>query len=199
MRVSGRGHGQVKLGDGILTARGTFQKYYQQGELKEYLESQLSTEPVPATLGVFYVFKDEGLRQQFLATRFRRRAATPRKRVSELRFEENREVLEPFMAAIAELGRLPELEEYPQAADLTAQFGSLKRAFALVRRVTGNDEWETIRRRRTEDLLVYLALARFGQWPPLLAYPGRATLFTKTTSRAHTSGEAGIGRSAPSR
>jgi hypothetical protein len=43
----------------------------------------------------------------------------------------------------------------------------LKRAFALARRVTGDAEWEAIRQRRTEDLLVYMALARFGKRPAL--------------------------------
>jgi DNA phosphorothioation-associated putative methyltransferase len=47
----------------------------------------------------------------------------------------------------------------------------LKRAFALVRRVTGSAEWEAIRRRRTEDLLVYLALARFRKRPALSQLP----------------------------
>jgi hypothetical protein len=39
-------------------------------------------------------------------------SAAPRKRISEQRFEEHREILEPFMAAIADLGRLPEAEEF---------------------------------------------------------------------------------------
>jgi DNA phosphorothioation-associated putative methyltransferase len=75
------------------------------------------------------------------------------------------------MAAITSLGRLPDAEEFPQAAELTARFGSLPRAFALVRRVTGPDEWDALRRRRTEDLLVYLALARFRKRPPLSQLP----------------------------
>jgi DNA phosphorothioation-associated putative methyltransferase len=169
--LAGRGHEQVCLNDGVLTGRGTFQKFYEQGELKAYLEAQLGTEPVPAALGIFYVFKDESLRQQFLAHRFRRRSATPRKRLSEVRFEENRDLLEPFLATLTALGRLPVVEEFPQAAELQSRFGSLKRAFALVRRVTGPAEWDTIRQRRTEDLLVYLALARFGKRPPLSQLP----------------------------
>src|SRR5262249_35807762 len=152
---------------GVLTGRGTFQKFFGQGELKGFLEAALQVEAIPASLGVFYVFRDETLQQQFLANRYRRRVAAPRKRISELRFEEHRELLEPFMAAIADLGRLPEEEEFPRAAEVVAAFGSLKRAFALVRRVTGDDEWDTIRQRRTEDLLVYLALARFQKRPPI--------------------------------
>jgi DNA phosphorothioation-associated putative methyltransferase len=75
------------------------------------------------------------------------------------------------MATIADLGRLPEAEEFPGAYQLVERFGSLKRAFALVRRVTGPAEWDAIRQRRTEDLLVYLALARFRKRPALSQLP----------------------------
>jgi DNA phosphorothioation-associated putative methyltransferase len=168
--VPSRGVSQVAFGDGIVTGRGTFQKYYQQAELKEFLEAQLGTEAIPAALGIFYVFKDESLQQQFLANRYRR-AAAPRKRLSEQRFEEHRELLEPFLAALATLGRLPEPDEYAAADALIAAFGSLKRAFALIRRVTCPEAWDAIRRRRTEDMLVYLAHARFRKRPPLSLLP----------------------------
>jgi DNA phosphorothioation-associated putative methyltransferase len=42
---------------------------------------------------------------------------------------------------------------------------------AVVRRVTGEAEWEAIAQRRREDLLVYLALARFGKRPKLSQLP----------------------------
>jgi DNA phosphorothioation-associated putative methyltransferase len=171
VRVPGRGQSQVEFGDGILTRRGTFQKCFDEGELKQFLESQLEAEAIPAALGVFYVFKDEALRQQFLANRFRRRAAAPRKRISELRFEEHRDLLEPFMAAITEMGRLPAEDEFRQAAVVAEPLGSLTRAFALVRRVTGTEAWDAIQRRRSEDLQVYLALARFGKRPRLGQLP----------------------------
>jgi len=47
------------------------------------------------------------------------------------------------------------------------RFGSIKRAFQVVRRVTGQEPWKAIADRRREDLLVYLALARFGRRRPL--------------------------------
>jgi len=131
----------------------------------------LEAKTIPAGIGVFYVFKDEAVGQQFLASRHRRTAAARRKRISEVRFEENREILEPFMAAIAALGRLPQADESPQANEIESKFGSLKRAFALVKRVTGTDEWDAITRRCTEDLLVYLALGRFRRRPPISVLP----------------------------
>jgi DNA phosphorothioation-associated putative methyltransferase len=114
---------------------------------------------------VLYVFKDEALSEQFRASRFRRPSVALRKRLSEQRFEENRDLLEPLMAAIGDLGRLPLPNEFAQAPEVIDRFGSLKRAFALIWRVTGPAEGEAIRRRRREDLLVYLALDRFGKRP----------------------------------
>jgi DNA phosphorothioation-associated putative methyltransferase len=77
----------------------------------------------------------------------------------------------PHKAAGVDLGRLPEVGEFAGADAVVERFGSLKRAFALVRRVTGEAEWEAIRQRRTEDLLVYMALARFGKRPALSQLP----------------------------
>ena len=171
VEVEARGQASMCFGDGVLTGIGTFQKYYGQGELKAYLEESLGSEAIPAEPGIFYVFKDEAARQAFLASRYRRRPGAPRKRASELRFEQHREVLESLMASVAELGRLPEADEWTETAAAVSEFASLKRAFALVRRVTGEEEWETIRRRRTEDLLVYLALSRFRRRPPLGQLP----------------------------
>jgi len=99
----------------VLIGRRTFQKFFGQVKLKGYIEAVLEAEAIPAAIGVFYVFKDGVAGQMYLASRHRRTRAAPRRRISEVRFEENRELLEPFMAAIAALGRLPELGEFPQA------------------------------------------------------------------------------------
>src|SRR5579884_2921904 len=169
--VAGRGKEPVEFGDGVLTCRNTFQKFYEQNELKAYLESQLETEAVPAGIGTFYLFKDEARRQEFLAGQFRRREVLPRRRIAELRLEETRQALQPLMEAVARLGRLPDPAEFPEAPALIERFGSLKRAFAAIQRITGPEEWEAIARRRREDLLVYLALARFRRRPAFSLLP----------------------------
>jgi DNA phosphorothioation-associated putative methyltransferase len=169
--LAGRGKDLVEFGDGVLTGRGTFQKFYEQNELKSYLEAQLETEAVPAGIGTFYLFKDEARRQQLLANRFRRREILPRRRIAELRSEETRQALEPLMEVIASLGRLPDPVEFPGAPALIERFGSLEQAFAAVQRITGPEPWESIARRRREDLLVYLALARFRKRPALSLLP----------------------------
>ncbi len=75
------------------------------------------------------------------------------------------------MTTIATHGRLLEEEEFPRAAVLEERFGSIKQTFALVKRVTGPSEWDEITTRRTEDLLVYLALGRFQGRPPMTTLP----------------------------
>ncbi|WP_165225771.1 DNA phosphorothioation-associated putative methyltransferase [Aquisphaera insulae] len=169
--VNGRGKNPVEFGDGVLTGRGTFQKFYEQGDLKAYLEDKLEAEAIPAAVGVFYLFKDEARRQQFLANRFRRREIVPRRRPAEDQSQENRELLDALMGVVATFGRLPEADEFTEAPAIIDRFGSLKRAFAVVKRITGDSAWEQIAKRRAEDMLVYLALARFRKRPPLILLP----------------------------
>ena len=169
--VAGRGKNPIEFGDGILTCRNTFQKFFDQGELKAYLEAEVGTEAIAAGIGTFYLFKDEGRQQEFMASRFRRREILPRRRIKELRLEETRQALEPFMEAVAVLGRVPDADEFPGTPELIEKFGSVKRAFAAVQRLTGTESWDDIARRRREDILVYLALSRFRKRPAISLLP----------------------------
>lgn len=171
IKMPGRGAQLVDFSDGVITSRNTFQKYYTQAELREYIEESLQTRAFPAAPGVFYVFQCDELREQYLSSRYRRRLAAPRQRVSEKRYEEHKTLLEPLIARITELGRLPAIDELPSSEPIISVFGTLKRAFALIRRVTGADEWEAIRTGRSEDVLVYLALAKFGKREQLSKLP----------------------------
>jgi DNA phosphorothioation-associated putative methyltransferase len=169
--VSGRGDKQIEFGDGVITRRGTFQKFFTQPELREFIESGLQTEAIPATPGIFFVFRDETLRESFLDRRYRRRSQETKCPTAEDRFERARELLDPLMRTIEELGRVPIASEFPIAAEVTSTFGSLNRAFSIIRRVTGSHRWDVLRRRRTDDLLIYMALARFRKRPPLAKLP----------------------------
>jgi DNA phosphorothioation-associated putative methyltransferase len=163
---------QESFADGVLTSRQTFQKYYNQNELREFLESTLREDAISAAPGVFYIFKDEEAKQQFIANRYHRRISVPRRRISEVLFEQNQDVLEPFMNCLTRYGRIPAAEELEQSNEIVERFGSLKRAFKLVQKVTNESPWEEIAQKRTEDLLVYLALAHFRKRPPSSRLPG---------------------------
>lgn len=161
----GRVSRQERYEDGYLTRFGTFQKYFEQHELKGWLDEVLGEQSVPAAPGVFYVFRDEAARQAFSASRYRRRLSTPRLCKGDAIFERNRELLEPLIAFVMARGRIPDETELLSTSDINHVFGSLSRAFALVKRVTGSSAWETVRKVRAQELLIYLALARFGGRP----------------------------------
>ena len=75
------------------------------------------------------------------------------------------------MDFVSDRGRLPVDGEFTAADDIKRVFGGVPGAFSLVRRVTGAEEWDAIRRQRTEDTLVYLALAAFPKRPRFSALP----------------------------
>jgi DNA phosphorothioation-associated putative methyltransferase len=151
--------------DGVLTSRGTFQKYYTQRELREYIDTTLEVQSVPAAPGVFLVFRDAAERQSVLAARYRRRSSIPKKRLSDILFEQHAGVLDHLMRFVTDRGRLPEDWELPEAAAIKTALGSIRQAFRVVLRVTGEEQWQTLRAERVQDLLLYLALERFGGRP----------------------------------
>lgn len=163
--VDGAGAGEFEFGDGVITRIQTFQKYYTQAELRQYLEQTLNAEAVPAAPGVFYLFKDPAIRESFSASKYRRRSFAPRKRASEVEFERHRELLEDLIRVSGDLARLPFADEFDRTEEVINKFGSLNRAFKLIRKVTGTDPWDSLKQSRVDDLRVYLALARFPKRP----------------------------------
>jgi DNA phosphorothioation-associated putative methyltransferase len=151
--------------DGFLTRLSTFQKFYEQHELREWIDTTLGLSSVPAGPGVFYVFRDEGAKQSFASSRFRRSGTVPRLVRTDIIFEQYKLLLEPLMAFLGSHGRLPEESELDEVEEIRKHIGSLKKAFSVIRQVTGPEQWETIRKERAQDLLIYIALSRFGRRP----------------------------------
>lgn len=159
------------FGDGIMTAAGTFQKFYTQDELRAWLEQVLCVQPVAAAPGIFYVFRDVGAAQSFLAKRVSSRAALSEAWVSEALFERHHEVLEPLAQFLSERARLPRKGELPESEAIRAEVGSLARAFALIAHSTGQERWDRLRQAHRLDLLVYIALSRFELRPRFSELP----------------------------
>ncbi len=157
--------------DGYVTSRGTFQKLFEQHELKTWIDQALDTAAVPAGPGVFYAFRDQGERAAFAASRYRRDIVVPRLTRSVHRFEDYKPLLQPLTDFIAARGRLPDIDELPETADVISALGSLKRAFRLIQSATGAEAWAEIAAKRAQDLLIYLALARFDRRPTLSQLP----------------------------
>ena len=135
-------------GDGIVTRKRTFQKFFRQEELRQWIDAVLVERSVAAAPGIFYVFRDPKEEQSFLASRLARREPVPKVHHAEQAFKQHAVLLQPFIAFVTEHGRLPRQTELDTLAEITDVFGSATAAFSLIRRVTGPERWEQIRQRR---------------------------------------------------
>ena len=151
-------------GDGFVTSIPTFQKFYEQSELKDWIEQHLSEPAVAAGPGVFYVFRDSADRIGFLASRYRRRASQFMPSV-QISIDEHKDLLQPVIEFFEERGRPPAEDELDDIAPIIERFGSLRRALRLVERAQEPDAWSRITTARGEDLLIFLALSRFDGRP----------------------------------
>ncbi|AUT01735.1 DNA phosphorothioation-associated methyltransferase [Nostoc sp. CENA543] len=156
---------QLAYSDGIVTSRNTFQKYYEQEELKKYIDEVLNVDAVPVALGVYFVFRDEAEKESFKAIRFFSRTSTPRIRIPVKRFEDYQEQLQPLMEFFTKRGRLPVKGELATEQELLTEFGNFRRAFNVILQATDEAEWDAIAYRRSLDIQVYLALTHFDQRP----------------------------------
>lgn len=156
---------QSEYEDGFVTSRSTFQKLYDQNELRKWIDGELEVSSVPAAPGVFYVFREESAQQSFIASRYRRTVSIPRAERPHSVSEKHRELLDALAAFFAERGRLPAETECDLALAIRREIGSLKQAFNLIRRATDDEQWARISEQHSQDLLIYLALSRIGGRP----------------------------------
>ncbi len=169
--IDDRHRGIVVYGDGIITSRNTFQKYYHQEELKIYIDRVLNVDSIPAGLGIYFAFKDEAIAQNYRVSRFHSRESTPRVKSQGKKFEEYREILTPLMDFMTKRGRLPVKQELATEAAIKAEFGGFRRAFKVVLQVTDEKEWEAIAEKRRSEIILYLALSTFDSRPTVRKLP----------------------------
>jgi len=170
----------LRFRDGMLTRRGTFQKYYTQAEIKSFLEHVLDEEPIPVTPGVLYVFRDKDAEQRFLVDRYRSRrnrlrdpsvtlrdrsVPTRRDRSAE-KYEAFREPLDRLWERWVSLGRTPDKTEVEDLLPQTEGFGTLGKALRFIEGRNDSDEVERSRDSRIADLEVYFALNQFERRKP---------------------------------
>jgi len=173
--VAGKGdvEGLRAYRDGFLTQRDTFQKYYQQEEIRAFLASALNMEAIAVAPGIFFVFKDKILEQRFLFDRQRRiqfplaaelRPPLDRPSLAERRLEALRPILERLWQKILEMGRSVVEEELAPdlLVEIKTQVGSLRRAERLGGSPENVQKLVASADARREDLLVYFGLNLFN-------------------------------------
>jgi DNA phosphorothioation-associated putative methyltransferase len=165
--------------DGFITGKGTFQKLFEQQELRGWIDTALGTQSLAVAPGIFYVFRDGVARESYSAARFRRPASVIHRNRTELLIEQFKPEFDQLAAFVSQRGRFPELSECPAAQTLADKIGSLKRAVLILKRTTDETEWERVRSVRAQDLLVYLALSRFPKRPKFAELPESTKLDIK--------------------
>lgn len=175
--------------DGGITSIGTFQKFYEQEELRDWIDSLLGEQSVPAAPGIFFVFRDTEEREQFLSKRYRRRTSRRSKNYETLEvFETDQDFFHKLADFWEDRGRLPTRGENGDLGSLGNRCGSIRRAFTILQKATGADHWDKVRADRREDLIVYLALARFGRRPKMGRLPKTLQLDIKALFGSYSKG-----------
>lgn len=175
--------------DGVLTSRGTFQKYFTQAEFKDYMEQVLHREAFLAGPGVAFVFADVDAEQRFLARQYRsyglatrllalhrervrkpvvpkvRAARIPRPSRQEEQLERVRPLLDRLWAQALDLGRYPERDEAEVPEDQMGEIGALGRALRLLSAHYDQSILTAAAEARADDLRLFLAMQRFNKRP----------------------------------
>jgi len=157
--------------DGVITSRNTFQKYYAQGELKNFIESSLNETAIALAPGVFAVFKDKIEEQSYLLERqktryqWRQLSSKPQKEVTikktkEL-FDKNHELFKDFWQTTLDLGRLPANDEFEQSLQLRQVTGSFNKALTVCKKHLNPNDYLKSQKFEADNLLVYFALSFF--------------------------------------
>jgi DNA phosphorothioation-associated putative methyltransferase len=166
-----RGVASQPVADGIVTTRGTFQKFYTQYELKSWIESILECGAHAAAPGVFYVFRNPADAESLRARQVRRPSAAPRQSMSRLLYEQHNDLLQELASFLEDRGRLPDISELNGGDSLLSVFGSVRQAFRVLCRATGRNDWSAEAARARDNLLVYLALSAFAGRPRVGTLP----------------------------
>ena len=170
-----------KYGDGVVTSRNTFQKYYSQNEFREYLEASLGESAIAVGPGLFYIFRDKIEEQQFLIDRQRQRKnwkkisytdSPNRLKIKQKAFyARHKDLLDDFWDNCLEFGRLPLNLEYKKSEQIRSICGSHQKAFTLLAEIHDKLDFETAESDRRNDLLVHFALSLFSRRKPYNAMP----------------------------
>ena len=154
-----------KVGDGVLTARQTFQKIFSPDEIATYLEQCLGRKPIRISTGILLVFKEVAAEQEFWAYRASLRSAPTRVWISSLdEFgDEHREEIDKFWGYCLNFGRVPVRHEATDCDNVIRLAGSPQRLFRLLAKDRNLSDFERSAEKRKNDLIVEFALAEFGE------------------------------------
>lgn len=156
--------------DGVITSRNTFQKYYTQQELREYIEDILQTNPITLAGGLFAVFKDPAFEHSFLDNRYRRRPTwtavrrirkTKEEKLREL-IEANQELFDQYWLLTLQAGRFPKKGEFNRDDEILSLLPSRSKLHGALLAYYDEDALKASERATKEDLILVHAMSLFS-------------------------------------
>jgi DNA phosphorothioation-associated putative methyltransferase len=181
--------GGMSFRDGVLTSRNTFQKYFSQGELKDFLEHVLNRTVYMAGPGVAFIFASYEWEQRYSTGRFQtrgiaerllmarlvrprepkppkvRQPKVPTPSRAETRLAESKPFLDKFWALTLELGRWPEVSETQALGSFPETCSSVLVARRLIEKNYDLTLLAVAASTRTDDLRVFFAAQQFEKRP----------------------------------
>jgi len=167
------------FGDGVITRRGTFQKYFSQEEIAVFIEFSLGISPVAVAPGVFFVFREESDAQNFIERRaaswsntrrlLQKIPSVTREERNQILYEKNKQLIDDLWERYLELGRRPRVDEIEEVHLIESTFGSLRKALNFIERYHGGAYLQEAAITRKENLTVLLAMKLFGKRSALQA------------------------------
>lgn len=172
--------------DGFITTRKTFQKYFTQEQLRDFITDTLGIEPIAVSSGIFFVFADEVLQQEYQIQRFQRISAPqaifdgnrsrPRFEIKIDRFLKVEATLQELSREIEFLGRTLAENEIPTSIldELKVNRISIAKSqeFCL-EKICDKNLIEKSAQRRKEDLILYFAIEIFSKHKAYRHLPAR--------------------------
>lgn len=159
--------------DGFLTSRGTFQKYFTQAEIRNFVLQTLDVMPVAAGPGVFFVFKTEEAEQEHLSRQTAPRSpraipAQPRPATNATTSGARSAALEAvrgdLVGELLAAGRTPHTSELPDPVRTALSNArlSVQAALADVSRTIDQDIMAAAEARRRDEVTRFFALNAFS-------------------------------------
>jgi DNA phosphorothioation-associated putative methyltransferase len=165
--------------DGVITKWNTFQKYYNQAEIRSYIEQALKTKAVAFGQGIFAIFKDKSLEEEFYLSRQEQnnseysssvwqqlttkpsQVKTPSRVQVKSIYEKHHDLFNGFWQQCLELGRTPANDEFECSNDIRRVIGSHKKAFELMANTMEMSSFEQAKKKRQSHVLVFFSLSLF--------------------------------------
>ena len=191
------------FGDGFLTSRGTFQKFFKHEVAHEFIEESLNCSAHSIAPGIFLIFRKETDAQDFLSSRQKRKIDWNKLNLhiyptkderdaakKEILYQQYKEEIEAYWEMILELGRLPTESDYPDGEFLKEQVNLNARRLQdwFIERF-GQKALQDAFDKRRDDLLVYLGLANFKRRIPYTGLSPRLQKDMKTFFGSYKAGQ----------